>query len=192
MPVDVTVNGAAPELQLRIAAIGLSIRSEWKNPAAATHRAVGRALMSRGHAFTFFEERLNDAITGLYREQGSAPLRTFNEEYADLHVRSYDPPHPRELGVWLGQIASIHDLIMLLQPHPGNLFEIFETLQAPHVVRLLERRGEQGSFLENLATGAVVTPYDPLLPVEGDPEEDPATARARLIEQAWIAAGIRF
>ncbi len=148
--------------------------------------------MARGHIFTFFEARLNDAIAGQYREFGSAPLRAFDEEFADLLVRSYDPPPRRELGVWLGQIASTHDMIMLLDPHPAGLFEIFEQLQAPHVVRLVERPGDRGSRLENLATGEVVTPYDPLTPMDEPPGDDPASARARSIEQAWISAGIRF
>ncbi|MBX3071968.1 MAG: hypothetical protein KF883_15795 [Thermomicrobiales bacterium] len=179
------LNGAAPDRELRIVIIGRSIRSDWRNPRALTHRALVRALIDRGHDVVFLEERRNDAVIGQMKAEGSAAVFAFDESHPDIRYRSYDPPPPRELGVWLGLEASTADLMILLLDAPAALPDLYARLQAPHVVRLHEIDGEDGSRLVDTTTGAVVTQYHPS-PGDG------ASSVAGVIESAWRAAGIRM
>ncbi|MCC6944637.1 MAG: hypothetical protein IT335_08665 [Thermomicrobiales bacterium] len=178
-------NGSAPDRELRIVIIGRSIRADWQNPRALTHRALVRALIDRGHDVVFLEERRNDAVIGQMKAEGSASVLAFDESHPDIRYRSYDPPLPRELGVWLGFESSTADLMILLLDAPPALPDVYARLQAPHVVRLHEVDGEDGSRLVDTTTGAVVAQYHPLAAAG-------ASSVATAVEAAWRAAGIRM
>lgn len=179
---DSASSNATERPSLRIVMIGLSIRSDWRNPEAHTHRVVMRALQERGHDVVFLEERRNAAVEGLMRSDGAGAVLSFDEEYPDIRYRSYDPPSSRELGVWLGLEASTADVIILLTGAPQPLNDLFDRLQAPHVVRLLEHRKPDHSVLVDLSSGIEMTAYYPLI--------ESGAAIADAIERSW-AAGIR-
>ena len=180
-----SLNGAALERSLRIVIIGHSIRSDWHNPRAHTHRQVVRAVTSAGHDVLFLEERRNSSVVGQMTSSGPAALFAFDDDYPDIRYRSYDPPPPRELGVWLGLQASTAELMIMLDDAPEALLAAFRALQAPHLVRLHEFAEDDSTFLMDTQTGSPVTAYHPVPP-------SGASAIAGAIESAWLAAGIRM
>src|SRR3954447_21704252 len=101
----------APERPLRFVFFGRSIVSDWENPAAATSRAILRALNDLGHETRFLEQRANQPTIDLLRARGSAPLRAFAEDYPDIVYRTYELPMGVERTVWLARELADVDAV---------------------------------------------------------------------------------
>ncbi len=160
MPDLTASNGNRPDVEpLRFVFIGPSIRSDWHNTAAHTHRAVLKALGERGHQATFLEARRNAAVEGLLAEKGAEALLAFDRDFASIDYRTYDPPMPRELRVWLGREGATADVIVLLDGMDPQIVDAFERTEVLDLVRLIEQSDADGSGLVDLQRGKEIARY---------------------------------
>lgn len=127
------------EVAPRFVFLGDSIVSDWRNPLATTARAVLRALGDQGYEATYLEPRRNSATVGLLSQRGSAPVRLFNEQRADLQYRTVDLPSRFEVGPWVGQFAATSGVMVALQGTPEMIARGMGEFDGEGVEILIER-----------------------------------------------------
>jgi hypothetical protein len=125
------------ERPLRFVFFGQSIVSDWNNPSAAFSRALLRALNRLGHETRFLEERANQATVGLLREAGSAPMRDFALDYADIVYRTYELPKGAERTLWLARELGDVDAVVALDDAPPEVIDELARVHLPRLVRAL-------------------------------------------------------
>jgi hypothetical protein len=128
---------AARERPLRFVFFGRSIVSDWENPAAATSRAVLRALSDLGHETRFLEERGNQPTVDLLRARGSAPLRAFTKEFPDIVYRTYELPSGAERTLWLARELGDVDAVVALNDAPPEVLDELSRVPLPRLIRIV-------------------------------------------------------
>jgi hypothetical protein len=168
-------DGPAPGL--RLVFYGLSIVSDWENPAATSHRAFLRALADRGNQVVFLEERRNAPTVGLLKQRGSGPLRAFDRHYPDIPYRTYDVPPRREMDIWLGREASAADAMIAFTGTPAPVLGAFERLDAVYTLKLVERDVDSDGMMHRSglhppSTALPAMPYAPVVAIDRGGGED--------------------
>ena len=173
-----TPNGSVPPAKptstlpgMRLVFFGLSIVSDWDNPAATNHRAMLRALAMRGHQVAFLEERRNAPTVGLLKQRGAAPLKAFDRSFPDIPYRTYEISSRRELDVWLGIEAATASAIVALDGTPKICLDGLERLDPSLTLRLVERASSDPTTghvtaLHSMTTQALSMPYAPAVHLE--------------------------